>query len=451
MSERIARQAEIARRLTQPLGLEDGRLPGIFTRTLYTLSALVIGVVIWASIAQVREFSIAQGQIVPTGQIESIQHLEGGIVGEILVHEGDVVSAQQPLIKLRPEAATSERDQFQARRASLKLQLLRLEAQIEGVMPDFGKWGSAYPDLARQMELLLINSEMHRHQENSSLASRVAQKQGEIATLRAGLDAAQSQLEVQKELLEIQERLVATGTGARKNLLEAKIQMQRAEAEVISLKNKIDTAANSVAEAESNMRDAEAKEKQKLSEERVKAASDLHEVEQQLVKLADRFDRLVIRAPSNGIIHELSPKSVGEVIRAGDLVARIVPTGRELVAEVRIDPKDVSHIHAGADADLRLTAYESSVYGPVRGKVQQISASTFMPPPSQATAGQGSPSPYYKATIRLLEDRVSHGSMHFPIAPGMVLQAQIKTGTKSVTRYLLKPVFNSLDVAFSER
>lgn len=451
MSGRIARRAEIARRLTQPLGLEDGRLPGLFAKTLFALSALVIGVVIWASIAQVREFSIAQGQIVPTGQIESVQHLEGGIVAEILVHEGDVVSAQQPLIRLRPEAATSERDQYQARRASLKLQLLRLEAQIEGGVPDFGKLGSAYPDLARQVELLFVNSEMHRHQENSSLASRVAQKRGEIATLRAGLDAAEGQFEVQKELLEIQERLVATGTGAKKNLLEAKIQTQRAEAEVISVRSKIDIAANSLAEAESNRRDAEAKERQKLSEERVKAASDLHEVEQQLVKLADRFDRLVVRAPSDGIVQELNPKSVGEVIRAGDLVARIVPTGRELIAEVQIDPKDAGHIHAGADADVRLTAYESSIYGPVRGKVQQISASTFVPPPSQRATGHGNPSPYYKATIRLLQDRVGFGGMNYPITPGMVLQAQIKTGSKSIARYMLKPIFNSLDVAFSER
>ena len=108
---------------------------------------------------------------------------------------------------------------------------------------------------------------------------------------------------------------------------------------------------------------------QKLSEERVKAASDLAETEQQLIKLADRFERLLVRAPSNGIVQELTPKSIGEVVKAGDPVARIVPTARELVAEVRIDPKDSGHIQSDADAEIRLLTFDSAIFGSVRGKV----------------------------------------------------------------------------------
>jgi membrane fusion protein, adhesin transport system len=139
------------------------------------------------------------------------------------------------------------------------------------------------------------------------------------------------------------------------------------------------------------------------------------------------------------------------VIRAGDPIARIVPTNRELVAEVRIDPKDSGHIHADADADIRLLTFDSAIFGSVRGKVEYVSATTFSPPPGPTTPSQNAGEPYYKATVRLMQDHVSSGATSYPITPGMVLQAHIQTGSKSIIRYMFKPVFNSLDVAFTER
>jgi membrane fusion protein, adhesin transport system len=447
--DRSTRRALIARRLTQPLALENGRPPQILRSTLYTISAFVVISLAWAALTQVQELTVAQGQIIPRGQIQAIQHLEGGIVAEIYVHEGMRVTAQQPLVRLRPEAAVSERSQFEARRAGLKLQLIRLEAESRNEVPRFGELARELPDLAAEQEKLNVSALMQRHQERTTLSARVAQKRSEIAMLTSDLRMAHSQLAVQLELMSIQENLQRLNAGSRKNWLEAKALMQRAEGEAANLESKLATAKDALAEAESTLAEADAKAMQKLSEERVKAASDLAETEQQLVKLDDRFDRLLIRAPSDGIVQELAPKSPGEVIRPGDLVARIVPTDRELIAEVRIDPKDSGHIHVGADADIRLATYDSAIFGQVRGKVEYLSASTFAP--GQPPPGQNSAEPYYKATIRLLQDHVSSGATTYPITPGMVLQAHIKTGSKSIIRYMFKPVFNSLEVAFSER
>jgi membrane fusion protein, adhesin transport system len=446
------RRALIARRLTQPLALENGRPPRILRSTLYAISAFVIASLVWAALTRVQELTVAQGQIIPRGQIEAIQHLEGGIVAEIYVHEGMSVKAQQPLIRLRPESTVGERSQFEARGAGLKLQLIRLEAQSRDEAPDFGDLAREFPDLAAEQEKLNVSALMQRHQERATLSTRVAQKRGEIAMLTSDLRTAHSQVAVQRELMSIQDTLQKTSAGSRKNWLEAKSLLQRAEGEALNLENKLATARDALAEAESALAEAEAKAGQKLSEERVKAASDLAETEQQLVKLVDRFDRLLIRAPSDGIVQEIAPKSLGEVIRPGDLVARIVPTDRELIAEVHIDPKDSGHIYVGADADIRLATYDSAIYGQVRGKVEYLSASTFSPAPGQAMPpGQKSAEPYYKATIRLLQDHVTSGTNTYPITPGMVLQAHIKTGSKSIIRYMFKPVFNSLEVAFSER
>jgi membrane fusion protein, adhesin transport system len=445
------RRAEIARRLTRPLVLEDGRSPRLLVATLLTVSGFVVAAIAWGSLTQVREVTVAQGQIIPRGQVETVQHLEGGIVAEIFVREGMAVTALQPLIRLRPEGAISERDQFEARRANLKLQLLRIEAQSRDEIPDFGTLAKDFPDLAAQQEKLYVSSVIQRRQERTTLEAKLAQKRSEIATLNSGLESARAQVEVQQELVSLQDGLLKAGLGARKSWLEAKYVLQRAEGEIPNFEGKLASARDAVVEAESSLAEANAKAMQKLSEERVKAAADLAETEQQLVKLADRFERLLIRAPSDGIVQELAPKSIGEVVKAGDAVARVVPTARELVAEVRIDPKDAGHIHADADAEIRLLTFDSAIFGSVRGKVEFVSATTFNPTPGQVTPGQNAAEPYYKATIRLLQDHVKSGAISYPILPGMVLQAHIRTGSKSILRYMFKPVFNSLDVAFTER
>jgi membrane fusion protein, adhesin transport system len=447
----FTRRAEIARRLTRPLALEDGRPPRLLVATLLTASGFVIAAIAWGSLTQVREVTVAQGQIVPRGQVQNIQHLEGGIVAEIFVREGMTVAAQQPLIRLRPEGAVSERDQFEARRANLRLQLIRIEAQSRDEIPDFGSLTRDFPDLAAQQEKLYVSSVIQRRQERVTLEAKAAQKRSEITTLNAGLESARAQVSVQQELVSLQDGLQLAGLGARKSWLEAKYVLQRAEGEIPNFEGKLISARDAVREADSSLAEADAKAMQKLSEERVKAASDLAETEQQLIKLADRFERLLVRAPSDGIVQELTPKSIGEIIKAGDSVARIVPTARELVAEVRIDPKDSGHIHQDDDAEIRLLTFDSAIFGSVHGKVEFVSATTFNPPPGQGPPGQNNAEPYYKATVRLLEDHVRSGATNYPIAPGMVLQAHIQTGSKSIIRYMFKPVFNSLDVAFTER
>ena len=125
----LAPRTAITRRFAQPLVLEDGRPPRVLVATLITISGFVIATIVWASMTRVREVTIAQGQIVPRGQVQTIQHLEGGIVAEIFVKEGSKVTARQPIIRLRPESSVGEQNQYEARRAALKLQLIRVEAQ----------------------------------------------------------------------------------------------------------------------------------------------------------------------------------------------------------------------------------------------------------------------------------------------------------------------------------
>jgi membrane fusion protein, adhesin transport system len=451
--ENATRRAPLRRRLTQPLALEDGRPPRVLTMTLYTFSGFVVGAIAWGVFTEVREVTNAPGQIVPRAQIQPVQHLEGGLVAEIYVHEGAHVTARQPLIRLQPEGAASDRNQLESRRASLKLQLIRLQAQSLDSVPDFSSLRHDYPDLVSEQEQLYFSAVAQRQREEATLMARASQKRSDIAMINSDLLTARAQAAVQLELFNIQESLRQSGNGARKNWLEAKAFLQRADGEVMNLQAKLATAQEVLAEAQSSLEEARTRAEQKVSEERVKAGSDLSEVEQQLIKISDRYERLLVRAPSEGVVQELIPKAQGEVVRPGDLVARIVPINSELVAEVRIDAKDSGHIKIGADADIRLATYDSAIFGTLHGKVEYVSPTTFFPPSSSAPGQQGQTAgePYYKAIVRLSQDHVGYGAMSRPISAGMSLQAQIKTGSKSIFRYMFKPVLNSLDQAFSER
>jgi len=439
-------------RLTQPLVLEDGRPPKVLTSTLNTLACFVVIAILWGALTSVQEMTTATGQIVPRGQILNVQHLEGGIVAQLFVREGATVKAGQPLVKLDPVGTASDRNQLESRKAALTLQLIRLEAQSRDQVPDFGAAEREFPMLASEQAQLYTSAVLQRRKENATLSARLSQRRSDLAVVKSDLETAKLQLEVQREQFAIQSQLVTQGYTARKTYLETKLLMQKAQGDVRNLEGKLQSATDAVSEAENARAEAAANAERKIAEERAKAASDLSETEQQLAKFSDRVDRLLVRAPSDGYVLELGPKSVGEVIRSGDTVARIVPSGQELVAEVRIESKDSGHIKVGAPANIKFNTYDSSLYGTIQGTVEYLSATTFMPQAGQIPLpGQTPGEPYYKAIIRISRDSVGTGSLTRPVTPGMVLQAQIVTGSKSIIRYMLKPVFNSLDIVFTER
>jgi HlyD family secretion protein/adhesin transport system membrane fusion protein len=439
-------------RLTQPVVLEDGRPPRVLSATLYTISGFVLAAIFWAAITDVREVTIAPGQVIPSDQVHTVNHLEGGIVAELLVREGMRVEQGQPIIRLEPTATASDLDQLEVRGANLTLQIIRLDAQSRDIVPNLGPLATAFPKIAAEQLKLYASAMETRRQERITLIARIAQRRSEVATLLAELQTAKAQVEVTLEQFDIQSKLITQGLASRKIFLDAKAAVNRTQGDVTATENKLATAREALSEAESALAQADATAAQKIAEERTKATSDLAETERQVAKFSDRFERLLVRAPSPGLVQELAPKAAGEVLKPGDVVARIVPSGFELVAEVRIDPKDSGHIKAGAHAEIKFATFDSAIFGTVPGKIERISATTFSPqfgvPP---LPGHAAGEPYYKAIIRLENSYVGSGPAKRPITPGMVVQAEIVTGRKSIVRYLLKPVYNSLDVAFTER
>ena len=436
------RSENLPRALTLPFRLEDGRVPGMSKWLLYLSAVFVLAGVVWASVTEIRELAVASGQLEPAGSVQLVQHLEGGIVSEVLATEGQVVKAGDALVMLQPTAASSDLAQLRVRVAGLNLQIERQSAAIERRKPDFGDLGNSFPDLARNQTQAFEAERTRLAQTKDSLIARVEQKLAEVQAFDTESESLERQLAIDREQLDIRKKLKAQGFASKATVLEARRAYERTNSDLIALRGRLESAQEGLKEARSRLLEADADFINRMTEERAKATIEHAELKEMLAKQEDRVTRLLVRAPVAGIVQELVPKAVGQVLQPGELVARIVPMGQELVAEVQIAPGDIGHISIGDNADIKITTFDPARFGSIAGTVAKISASTF-----QNEDGE----PYYKGVIKLAQNYVEAAGQRHLILPGMVVNAEIVTGSKSLTRYLLKPVFRSLDIAFTER
>lgn len=425
-----------------PIDLESRVRLGVLNRFLKILSAFVVVGLVVASIAPIRELSVAPGQIAPSTALRPVSHLEGGVVDEILVSAGEVVEAGQVMIRLAPQQTAADFGQFDARRAGLIIQRIRLRALNAGEEPDFSAFRQSFPDLVAEQQALYENELATLELGRATFATRVAQRRGERDAAAADLIGLQRQMEIETERLALRRQLAREGYASRNTVLESEAALVRAETSHKQARGQLAVAEQALLEAEALMRENETSEALKRSDRLAEATAELAEVEQQLLKQGDRRDRLNVRAPVAGVVQEIVPKSPNEVISPGETVARIVPVDDRMIAEVRVRPEDIGHVEIGAEVRLKVLTYDAEVDGFISATVDRISASTF-----QAEDN----SYYYLATLGFDDIASAESTLHRQIQPGMTVQAEIVTGEKSLMRYLLKPVFRSLDKAFSER
>nr|WP_321461888.1 HlyD family type I secretion periplasmic adaptor subunit [uncultured Cohaesibacter sp.] len=429
--------------LTLPLALEAEQPPQLFAYVVTGCLVFLSAFIIWAFVTSVLEVTHAGGQIQPIGSVQTVQHLEGGYIEQILVSEGDRVRAGQPLVRLRPTATESERDQLAVRAASLRMSIATTDALIDQKDSlSFGELGRQYGDIA-QSQMGVFSSEKERiNRELAKFASQLARREAEYRSAVAEQKSAVKRMEIAKEQFDMLNGLLKQQYASRRSVLEAEAALEEARARLYSLDGRISTSKEQAREAQIQLDEARANIFSDLAKEKSKNASELAEVDRLLAKQQDRVTSLDLVAPTDGIVQELPINTVGAVVRSGEVVARIVPDDRKIVAEVRVKPKDIGHIHLNADAKVTVSAFDPYVFGSLEGKVKTISATSF-----EDEEGQ----PYFKVQVALDQNEFNRKGMAYPVLPGMVVTADIVTGSKSLARYLLKPVYRSMDVAFSER
>jgi adhesin transport system membrane fusion protein len=428
--------------LTTPIEFEDQTKIRTRRNSMRLIVALVAGLLVWSALAPIRELSVAHGQLIPMYEVRPVQHLEGGIVDEILTTEGQLVDKGQPLMRLQPAGMKSDLAALRAHAHNLQLEKIRAEALLANHDVDTHSLGDISSDLiAEHVQVHRLRLEQ-RAKERDLLLSRIAQKKAEIAGLESQIPMQQRLVEMQKERLDGRQKLHSIGAMSKKQVLEVESLYEQARIQLRESERKLAMTMEALPEAEVTLAEADAQARKLWSEELAKSSSELAEVQESIKKNVDQVDRLVVRSPIRGLVQNMLHRSPGEIVRPGESIMRIVPVGDDLVAEVHVKPEDIAEVTPGDKADIKVSAFDYSRFGKLKGDVVSISPTTFETEDHQF---------YYKALIKLDPKRSAAFAPYAHLQPGMMVDADIISGSKSLLRYMLKPVFRGIDVAFTER
>ncbi|MDV7340304.1 HlyD family type I secretion periplasmic adaptor subunit [Terasakiella sp. A23] len=430
------------RYLAQSVVLEEAGSSSLIRAGMMTVGLVIVAFILWSYVTEVDEVAISFGEVVPSSRIQTIQHLEGGIVSEILVREGQIVEAGDIMLRLDPAAAYSERAQMQARRASLLLKAERLRAVGLDREPDFSIVGKEYANLVKDQEAIYQVQTSSQNSSRQVLLNQIEQTRTELDVMDEKEATERQQTSIIEDELRMREKLYKQGLTSKVVYLDLKRQANQSRGEVNKLVQERLKAIEAHEEAKSRLAQDIAKAKEQALQEMGTVTSELAQVREALAKLDDRVNRLEVVAPVRGIVKGLEASTVGGVLAPGATITEIVPLDKELIVETKIETKDVGHMRVGQPVTVKITSFDYARYGGITGELTNISATTFM---------NEQEDPYYKGTITLDRSYVGYDPESNRIMPGMTVQADVTTGKKTLLQYLLKPVYSSVNEAFRER
>jgi adhesin transport system membrane fusion protein len=414
---------------------------------LLAVAALLVVALLWAALAEVDEVTHAEGQIIPSSQVQVVQNLEGGIVQEILVREGDVVDKGQILLRIDDTRFASSYQEGRLKYLALLAQVSRLSAETEGkplTLPQ--EIEQEAPQLAedarrlyrtRQQELastvqILEQQRDQRRQELAEMRSRAGQLQRSHALLR---DEYQRTAPLAKE-----------GVISEVELLRLERQLNETRGDLDGVRLRLPAAQAALDEAESKIEDARIKFRNEAQAKLNEAKAELAATAQNNTAALDRVTRTAVRSPMRGIVKRLKVSTIGGVVQPGMDLVEIVPLEDSLLVEAKVQPRDIAFLHPGQRAMVKLTAYDSTIYGALEATLEHISADAIT-----EEDGRGDERSYFLVRVRTLERGYVKDGESLPIIPGMTATVDILTGRKSVLKYMLWPIERARERALRER
>ncbi len=416
-------------------------------QNLMRLTALVIGLGLfsfigWASFTNVNEISRAQGEIIPSGYSQIVQHLEGGIVSAILIEEGDLVEKNQILIHLGGIGAEEDYTGLQQRQRGLMLQAQRLRALAYNTQPDFTSIPDAdEKELANQKYILESSIQSYKSEKNV-LQDQLSQKENSLDRLISQKETAQKELASGREILVMKQKLAAKGSVSRKDVIDSERDVTKLRGDIRSIEGQMAEAESGIEEYKNRLQTLDIKFKDNALQSLEEIDTQIAQNKETLDKLEGRVNRMAVRSPAHGLVKGLKVNTIGGVIGAGEPIMEIVPLDSTLVVETHFQPRDIGNLKLGQPARVKVSAFDFSRYGVIEGNLAFLSATTFVDEQNNS---------FYKGRIILSQNYVGSDSKRNLILPGMTVEADIITGKKTVLAYLLKPIHNSLNSAFSER
>ncbi|AFO86223.1 type I secretion membrane fusion protein, HlyD family [Phaeobacter inhibens] len=367
------------------------------SRIIYLVAGALVVFLLWASFAWVDEIVRADGEVVSSSRSQIVQNLEGGILAELHVHQGDAVKAGQILARLQDTKFRAAADDLQDRIDALEIKQYRLEAELEGAF-DF----NVPEELADRSPGIYTSERALLNARQTDFTSR--------------RDSAREILDQLKDELANMKRL-------HKKEIVALIEVNRSQ--------------KSVSDAQAKYNEIGTQSELELAEDYSKTLRELTSYRQELRLAQDQLNRTVITSPMAGIVNSLAVTTIGGVIRPGEEIVEIIPLGEEMFVEARVKPENIASVQPGQDATIKLSAYDYTIYGSLRGKVDFVSADTFEDERNPRAE------PYYRVTVKVDRSEFTERQQAIEIRPGMRATAELQTGSKTILNYMLKPLYKS--------
>jgi adhesin transport system membrane fusion protein len=410
---------------------------------LICIAALVVLFFVWASVCEIEILARGQGQVVPTREIQTVQSLEGGILEELLVSEGDIVEKGQVLLRISDIQFSSEERGTEARFLSLSAKKARLEAEANGEpfsMPE--EISEKVPQIAANEQSLYNSRQAELKNALSILDDKIEKVNAELAEINARISSFYKSHSFLEEELAITSKMVEQKAAP-------KIEEIRLQRELSDISGKLRAARERRNGLQAELRAAKNERSNQEDKFRTKAFAELNEVEteisalqESLKSIEDRVYRTEVRSPVKGVVNNIAIKTVGGVIEPAQRLVEIVPIDDDLKIVAKISPNDIAFLEKGQKVKVNITAYDARRYGSLEGRLERVGASSV-------TDREGNI--FFEIEVRTDRNYMGSEDSPLPVTPGMVAQTDIITGKRTILEYLAKPIRQAGRVVLRER
>lgn len=407
---------------------------------LIAVSALGMALLIlWAAIAPVDEITRGMGKVIPSSKVQVVQAADASVVREILVRQGQLVKQGQLLVRLDDSQSASALGQLQAESERLSARAERLQQEGTGQ----GSGGCAAGSACAEEQVLSQVRRSAAASKQSALASAVEQRRRDLQEGQATANALENSLRLAQDQVNMLSPLAAKGIVPKTELITAQREVVDLQGRLAAARQGMGRASAAISEAQAQLSEARLDFRQQALNERSEVATKLAVNEQTIKGASARLQRNELRAPVTGLVNDVRVTTVGGFVNPGESVMQVVPVGDKLLVEARVSPKDIAFLKIGDRANVKVTAYDFSIYGGLPGRVRTISADSIY--------DEAEKQAYYTVLVETDRAFLVKNGRKLPIMPGMICDVEIITGSKSVLAYLLKPVLRAFDEALTER
>lgn len=407
------------------------------------LGALVLFLAVWSAIGKMDIAVNGHGQVVPSSRLQQVQSLEGGILSDLLVREGQAVHAGDVLARIDNPQFDATLGESRQNYWGMQATVARLEAELRGVEPRFSPEVLKNARAQAEWEMQTWRSRLKGLQASVAAArQQSAQRQSDVSGSRSRVEAAQRNLALAREALAIETRLNEQGAGSRADLLTAQQRVASLEGELQVIRSAEPGTRAAVGESEARIAEIEARFRAEANTQRNELQTRIEALRERMTGELDKVERRELRAPMDGVVNRIAVTTIGGVLKPGETVMDLVPHNDGVVITARVRPEDIGFLSAGQMAKVRISAYDASVFGSLDGVVRRVGADALQDERKEM---------YFEVQIETSNWLKDKQGKPLNVLSGMTADVSIRTGERTILEYMLKPIVKVLDTSLKER